>query len=155
MTNLSSSRGEQKHVKDARRVCSFHPSSEKTLRPSYSSSALESELRDKYSPASAANYTSEETQKNTNKENEASVIRPLLARRLTRKMLKVVSNIQADRRVRLPHPGSYLQMVVPLLEFVKCVSAVFGLAKEYPVEIGLLKRNLLELVGVKESGCTT
>ncbi|KAF9008656.1 DUF1744-domain-containing protein [Hymenopellis radicata] len=108
------------------------------------------------------NGTSEGAQKDTNKENEASVIRQFLARRLTRKMLKVVGNIQGrHKEAQLNEeqtgefdfpvlPGSYLQMIDPLLEFVKFVCAVFGLAKEYQVEIGLLKRNLLELIGVKE-----
>ncbi|KAF8916873.1 hypothetical protein CPB85DRAFT_1288414 [Mucidula mucida] len=108
------------------------------------------------------NGTSDAPQIDANKENEATVIRQFLARRLTRKMLKVVCNIQGrhkDAQLNEEQtgefdfpvlPGSYLQMIDPLLEFIKFVCAVFGLAKEYQVEIGLLKRNLLELIGVKE-----
>ena len=38
----------------------------------------------------------------------------------------------------------------PILEFVKFACAVFALSKEYQIEVGLMKRSLLELVGVRE-----
>jgi DNA polymerase epsilon subunit 1 len=47
-------------------------------------------------------------------------------------------------------PGSHLHFADPTLEFIKSICSVFCLAQEYQVEIGLLKRNLLELISVKE-----
>jgi DNA polymerase epsilon subunit 1 len=47
-------------------------------------------------------------------------------------------------------PGSHLHLTNPPLEFVKFACAAFALAREYQIEVGLMKRNLLDLVGVKE-----
>ena len=47
-------------------------------------------------------------------------------------------------------PGSYLHFTSPPLEYVKFICAVFGLAKDFQIEIGILKRTLLELVGIRE-----
>jgi len=82
--------------------------------------------------------------------------------RLTRKLLQNVSAIQEDfRRSHMEEgqleeyqfpvlPGSHLHLTDVTLEFVKFSCAVFGLAQEFQIEVGLLKRNLLELVGVRE-----
>lgn len=47
-------------------------------------------------------------------------------------------------------PGSHLLLTNPGLEFVKFICAIFALSKEFQIEVGLLKRNLLDLVGVRE-----
>lgn len=96
------------------------------------------------------------------KTQEATMVIEFIQRKLTRKMLRVVgaaqdrqqddaTNPDSDGQFEFPTlPGAHLHMTNPVLEFVKFTCAVFSLAKEYRVEIGLLKRNLLELIGVKE-----
>ena len=96
------------------------------------------------------------------KQKEMEVSRTFIAQRLTRKMLRTVSQILEEYKDAIMHdeapvafnfpvlPGSHLNMWNPALEFVKHVCAVFGLAKDFHIEIGILKRNLLDLVGVRE-----
>jgi len=88
--------------------------------------------------------------------------REFLTRRLTRKLLKSVGSVQDRFRDAVMDedalaqwvfpvlPGSHLSFTNPVLELVKSVCATLALAKEYHVEVGLIKRNLLELVGVRE-----
>ncbi|KAF8901150.1 hypothetical protein CPB84DRAFT_1815239 [Gymnopilus junonius] len=102
------------------------------------------------------------TQRDTAKANEMETTLEFISRRLTRKMLRAVENItdryydwvKQDKPVEdfsfTVLPGSHLHLNHPPLEFIKFLCAVFGLAKDYQVEIGLMKRNLLELVGVRE-----
>lgn len=102
------------------------------------------------------------TQRDATKMRELEASREFITRRLTRKMLKAVGNIQERHRDAMMDeealsywefpllPGSYLTLTNPILEFVKFTSAVFSLAKDYQIEVGLLKRNLLELIGVRE-----
>jgi DNA polymerase epsilon subunit 1 len=102
------------------------------------------------------------TQSDVGKPNDREATQQFIARRLTRKLLKVIAKIQERRKEAIMNddmvadfdfpllPGSYLPLSDPVLEFVKFVCAVFTLAKDYQVEVGLLKRNLLELIGVKE-----
>jgi DNA polymerase epsilon subunit 1 len=102
------------------------------------------------------------TQHEAGKIKEMEVTREFIARRLTRKLLKVVENAEDKYRSAMMHdelrtdfefpvlPGSHLHLSNPVLELVKFVCATFALAKEYQVEVGLLKRNLLELIGVRE-----
>ncbi|KAL0581436.1 DNA polymerase epsilon catalytic subunit [Marasmius crinis-equi] len=104
------------------------------------------------------------TQQDPNQKSEMDGIRDFIARRLTRKALKAVGNIveryreanmQDSEELRAEFdfpvlPGSHLHLTNPPLEFVKFVCAVFGLAGEYQVEVGLLKRNVLDLIGVRE-----
>ncbi|KAN0061615.1 DNA polymerase epsilon catalytic subunit [Thecaphora frezii] len=47
-------------------------------------------------------------------------------------------------------PGSYFKMSNGLLEFIKSVTAVLALSKEHAVEAQVCKRNLLDLIGVRE-----
>jgi DNA polymerase epsilon subunit 1 len=125
-------------------------------------------IRQKTNQASRAplrvlqNALPETTQRDAGKLKELETTREFIARRLTRKLLKVVGNIQERHRDSMMHeeqladfefpvlPGSHLHLTNPVLEFVKFICATFGLAREYQVEIGLLKRSLLELAGVKE-----
>ncbi|KAF8154614.1 hypothetical protein B0H34DRAFT_717308 [Crassisporium funariophilum] len=103
------------------------------------------------------------TQRDAAKSKEMEATLEFISRRLTRKLLRAVESIQ-DRYQDDAHteaeptgefdfptlPGSYLHLTNPPLEFVKFTCAVFALAKEYQVEMGLLKRNLLDLIGVRE-----
>lgn len=47
-------------------------------------------------------------------------------------------------------PGSYLMPSNAILEFIKSTTAVFALAKDVSVEVGILKRNVLDIIGVRE-----
>lgn len=47
-------------------------------------------------------------------------------------------------------PGSWLTMSNPLLEFIKTTTAVLGLVKENSIEVQILKRNLLDMINVRE-----
>ena len=102
------------------------------------------------------------TQHDANKTQELDLTREFLAKRLTRKLLKAVGSVYERHRTASMDeeelaewnfpllPGSYLQLSNPSLEYAKSVCAVIALAKEYHVEAGLIKRNMLELVGVRE-----
>ncbi|EMD36430.1 hypothetical protein CERSUDRAFT_66053 [Gelatoporia subvermispora B] len=104
----------------------------------------------------------EATQRDAGKAQEMDAVRDFVARRLTRRMLKAVGNIQERHREAMMDeealvqwefpllPGSHLHLTNPILEFVKFACAVFSLAKDHQIELGLLRRNLLELVGVRE-----
>ncbi|KAK2460009.1 hypothetical protein APHAL10511_008015 [Amanita phalloides] len=106
--------------------------------------------------------TPEPTQHETGKVEEAEFTIEFIARRLTRKLLKTVGGIleryenatldaETAAEWEFPTlPGSYLHFTNPPLEYVKFICAVFALAKDCQVEIGILKRNLLELVGTRE-----
>jgi DNA polymerase epsilon subunit 1 len=102
------------------------------------------------------------TQRDVGKAGGMDAVTEFIARRLTRKLLKVIGTVQDRHRDAFGHPelmaefefpvrpGSHLQLNNPELELVKSVCATFTLAKEHQVEIGLLKRNLLELIGIRE-----
>ncbi|KAJ6626952.1 hypothetical protein B0H10DRAFT_1997385 [Mycena sp. CBHHK59/15] len=102
------------------------------------------------------------TQRDAGKTKEMEAIQEFIARRLTRKLLKTVGSVQDRHRDAMMNdelignfefpilPGSHLHLTNPVLELVKSVCAALALAKEYQVEVGLLKRNLLELIGVRE-----
>ncbi|KZT25874.1 DUF1744-domain-containing protein [Neolentinus lepideus HHB14362 ss-1] len=108
------------------------------------------------------NAAPEATQRDAAKTKEMEVTRDFIARRLTRRCLKTVGSILERHKMSLMQdepdedfsfpvlPGAHLPLSNPSLEFVKFICAVFYLAKEYQVEMGLLRRNLLELVGVRE-----
>ncbi|EJD53603.1 DUF1744-domain-containing protein [Auricularia subglabra TFB-10046 SS5] len=100
--------------------------------------------------------------KDSSRNKEMEAVRSFIATRLTRKMLRSVSNILEEHKEALMQsaapgefafpvlPGSHLTLHNPALEFVKAVCAVFALAKDFKTEIGILKRNMLDLVGVRE-----
>lgn len=108
------------------------------------------------------NSGADTTQRDLGKQKELEAGKEFISRRLLRKTLKVVGNVLDRQRLdvmdeeALPRwefpllPGSHLHMTNPVLEFVKFACAVFALSKEHQIEVGLLKRNLLELVGVRE-----
>lgn len=108
------------------------------------------------------NLPPDATQRDANKLKELSSSKLFITQKLTRKMLQITSAIQEDYRRSVVDddqsedyvfpilPGSYLHMSDPVLEFVKFCCAVFGLAQDYQIEVGILKRNLLELAAVRE-----
>ncbi|KAI0041486.1 DUF1744-domain-containing protein [Auriscalpium vulgare] len=111
-----------------------------------------------------ANGAPDSTQRDASKAKEIDSIRDFLARRLMRKLFKYIESVQSRHRAASADeelaaefdfpvlPGSHLTLTDPALEFIKFACAVFGLAKEYQSEVGLLKRNALELIGVKSFG---
>ncbi|THH26723.1 hypothetical protein EUX98_g7459 [Antrodiella citrinella] len=102
------------------------------------------------------------TQMDDVKKDELDSSKELIARKVTRKLLRVVGSIMERHRDAMMDeqelakwefpllPGSHLNMTNAALEFVKFACAVFALSREHQIEVGLLKRNLLELVGVRE-----
>ena len=113
-------------------------------------------------PLRLLNGSLDSTQRDVGKANEMDAVLEFISRRLTRKLLKIIGAVQERHNDAKTHTeliagfafpvraGSHLQLNHPVLELVKFVCATFALAKEYQVEIGLLKRNLLELIGVRE-----
>ena len=97
-------------------------------------------------------------QQDENKHKEQGAVRAYIETRLTRRMLSIVSKVAEMQRESLGDddmkfpllPGSYLQLTNQSLEFIKFTTAVFGLAKEYNIEVGLLKRTVLDLINVRE-----
>ncbi|EKM53261.1 uncharacterized protein PHACADRAFT_99155 [Phanerochaete carnosa HHB-10118-sp] len=102
------------------------------------------------------------TQPDAGKTKEQEDSKEFVQRKLLRRMLKMVGNVIDQHRGAMMDeeilaqwqfpvlPGSHLHMTNPVLEFVKFTCAIFALSKECQIEVGLLKRNLLELVGVRE-----
>ncbi|KAG9043537.1 DNA polymerase epsilon catalytic subunit [Tulasnella sp. UAMH 9824] len=94
------------------------------------------------------------------KENAA--LEGFISRSLTRAMLRDVDKIgelhrQAMVQEVIPEewrfpllPGSHLPMSNAQLEFIKFTCAVFGLAREFVNDVGILRKNLLGVVGVRE-----
>ncbi|CAE7177063.1 unnamed protein product [Rhizoctonia solani] len=94
------------------------------------------------------------------KTNEA--VTKYLETRLTRRLLGRVAKIlglqkQAYTEEEMPAewlspllPGSYRTMATPVIEYVKAMCACLTLIRTHSNEVGILRRNLLELVGVRE-----
>ncbi|MBZ6370555.1 MAG: DUF1744 domain-containing protein [Microbacterium hominis] len=82
----------------------------------------------------------------------------LVSGKLTRELLKATSELkeQYDNRTdpesfQFPAlPGSHLRLKNPVLEFVKTTCAVLSLARDCSEEVIVLKRNLLDFIGVRE-----
>lgn len=102
------------------------------------------------------------TQVNPAKLKEAAAAQASISHQLTRRLLSIVSKLKKRHSaaatdpteaelLRFPLlPGQVSTPTNPTLEFIKSVCAVFGLAKEYSVEVQILKRNLLDLVNIRE-----
>jgi DNA polymerase epsilon subunit 1 len=103
------------------------------------------------------------TQADTAKTKEMDSFREFISRKLARKLLKIVGNVQERHRDTLIHglgdpadwefpllPGSHLNFSNPVLELMKSICAALLLANDYTVELGLVRRSVLELVGVRE-----
>ncbi|GEM10836.1 DNA polymerase epsilon catalytic subunit A [Rhodotorula toruloides] len=82
----------------------------------------------------------------------------LISETLTRQLLKAVTRLKdayAEKddpeAFEFPQlPGSHLRPKNPVLEFIKTTCAVLALAKDVSEEVVILKRNLLDLIGVRE-----
>ncbi|KAG8951372.1 DNA polymerase epsilon catalytic subunit [Tulasnella sp. 424] len=93
---------------------------------------------------------------------ESAALEGFISKSLTRTMLRDVDKIgelqrQAMIQDVIPEdwrfpllPGSHLPMSNAQLEFIKFACAVFGLAKEFVNDVGVLRKNLLGVVGVRE-----
>lgn len=102
------------------------------------------------------------TQRDAAKAKESEATLEFVTRRLTRKLLRAVDEVcrryensqldeESEENFQFPTlPGSYINFNNPPLEFIKSTCAVFSLAKEFQVEIGVMKRNLLELISIRE-----
>ncbi|KAI9013156.1 hypothetical protein BC832DRAFT_282542 [Gaertneriomyces semiglobifer] len=85
-------------------------------------------------------------------------LRELISTKMKRRLLKIVPEIYRKREgkgdpsaYKFPLlPGSHLHMTKPAMEFVKCVTAVFGLDENLEREVRGLKRDLLMLIGEGE-----
>lgn len=72
-----------------------------------------------------------------------------------RKWLSVKDNEEVDETLRNKYlfpklPGSHLDLQNPALELVKYLCTVIGLDKELEWEVGILKKDLLLMIGIKQ-----
>lgn len=93
---------------------------------------------------------------------ENAVLAQFISKQLTRKMLRDVTEITSmlqaassadeypDEWVFPLLPGSHLTMTKPLLEYIKFACAVFRLTRGFSTELGVLEKNLLTHIGVKQ-----
>ena len=103
------------------------------------------------------------------KKQEIEFERSLISRVITRKLLKIVNEMtrrQSEAATDLAAgveddeninsfifpllPGSTNNMKNPTLELVKCICAVLGLSKDVGIEVQVLKRNLLDILRIRE-----
>lgn len=111
--------------------------------------------------------TASQTQPDLVKKEELQAAKSFIGTQMTRYLLKVVEQIRADYSRSLTsqdeefrasfvfpqYPGSALSTQKVVLEFVKAVCAVLALAKEVSVEVGVMRKNVLDLIGVREVRC--
>ncbi|KAG9322756.1 hypothetical protein KVV02_007016 [Mortierella alpina] len=86
----------------------------------------------------------------------------LVSQQISRRLLKVFPDILARRRDSLKdpqlaflfafprQPGSHLQMSNPALELIKSIAAVFGIDTSVEREVRVMRKNLLDLIEVRE-----
>ncbi|EJT99609.1 DNA/RNA polymerase [Dacryopinax primogenitus] len=111
------------------------------------------------------NLTQDQTAVATaDKMQEVERVRNYVSNRLTRRLLakvqQVVERYEKSTMSEAPEveedfefpllPGSYINFTSPPVEFVKFVCEVLRLHKDLSLEVGVLKRNLLDLVHVRE-----
>ncbi|KAL8292541.1 hypothetical protein RQP46_001153 [Phenoliferia psychrophenolica] len=94
------------------------------------------------------------------KSDEVELAKTYISQTLTRQLLKLVTNIvdrvqaanvKDDVRFQFPDlPGTHLSPNNIVLEFVKTTCAVLALAKDVGAEVLVLKRNLLDVIKVRE-----
>ncbi|BGP19454.1 hypothetical protein JCM10213_006274 [Rhodosporidiobolus nylandii] len=91
-------------------------------------------------------------------DGERDAAKALVSEDLTRMLLKSVSSLKERQASKLDEddfdfpilPGSHLKLKNPVLEFIKTTCAVLALSKDVAEEVVVLKRNLLDLIGVRE-----
>lgn len=110
----------------------------------------------------AGTATPDAVEINPAKQKELNAAQASISHSLTRKLLSVVAKLKHRQAASATNPddaellefpnlpGSHLSLTNPTLEFVKMVCEVFSLAKEMQTEVQILKRNLLDLCGVRE-----
>lgn len=89
---------------------------------------------------------------------QAQQVMDIIAHVMTPRLLRMVGDIQtewksgidADRWTFPQLPGSHLDLNNPALEFIKATTRVLALHKEAALEAQVCKRNLLDLIGVRE-----
>ncbi|GAA6010438.1 hypothetical protein JCM10207_001304 [Rhodosporidiobolus poonsookiae] len=87
---------------------------------------------------------------------EKDLAKALVSEDLTRMLLKAVTVLRdqhehGDGDFDFPIlPGSHLKLKNPVLEFIKTTCAVLALSKDVAEEVVVLKRNLLDFIGVRE-----
>ncbi len=93
---------------------------------------------------------------------ETASIEAYIQKTLTRSMLRDVDSIMDAQRhammeevmpdeFRFPLlPGSHLALTNPTLEYIKYMCAVISLVKEFANDVGVLKKNLLSHIGIRE-----
>ncbi|GAA5932437.1 hypothetical protein JCM1841_000581 [Sporobolomyces salmonicolor] len=99
------------------------------------------------------------TQATNGKDDDAKdPAKTLVSETLTRQLLKAVTSLKEayaskddPEAFQFPVlPGSHLKLKNPVLEFIKTTCAVLALSKDVGEEVVVLKRNLLDLIGVRE-----
>lgn len=108
--------------------------------------------------------TATQTQPDLVKKEELHQAKTFISTTMTRSVLKAVEQVKReyqdslasrDEHVRASFsfprlPGSQLGTQKVVLEFVKALCAVLALAKELSVEVGILRKNVLDMIGVRE-----
>lgn len=82
----------------------------------------------------------------------------IVSHTMTQRLLRIVNEIQEEWKVQsdpeewiFPQlPGSHLDLSNPTLEYIKAVTRVLALHKEATLEAQICKRNLLDLIGIRE-----
>ena len=105
-----------------------------------------------------------QTQPDPRKKDEVESARTFATVRMTRLMLKTVEYVRKEHShamasgdpalkaaMRFPQfPGSHLATSKVVLEFIKAVCAVLALAKDIQPEMAVLRKNCLDMIGVRE-----
>ena len=108
--------------------------------------------------------TASQSQPDIARKEELQAARAFITGKMTRYLLRAVESIRRDHADSMASrdedvrasfafpqfPGSALHTQKAVLEFVKAVCAVLALAKELSLEVGILRKNLLDLIGVRE-----
>jgi DNA polymerase epsilon subunit 1 len=103
-----------------------------------------------------------QTQPDPAKSEQSTLVKTFVQQKLTRSLLKTLQELQRQHAADAPDeelranwefpnlPGRYIKMQNPILEGIKFICAVLMLAKEQSAEVGVLRRNLLDLINVRE-----
>lgn len=109
-----------------------------------------------------------QTQPDLQKKAEQDAARAFIQTKMTRAVLRAVEQVKKEYSDSLASndayrqalftfprlPGSALTTQKVVLEFVKAVCAVLALAKELSLEVAVLRKNVLDLIGVREVSVT-
>lgn len=102
------------------------------------------------------------TQPDPKNHDQSAFLRDFMSHNMTRRLLKEIQDLQKRHAHDAPDedaralwdfpqlPGSHLPMKNAILEFIKFSCAILGLCKETSAEVGILRRNLLDLISVRE-----